>query len=125
EMDVPLRSGLARGNHFHCPPRTGIDSPSMKWSDLKDVFWHQGGPINRGRSTSSRRLSRSCGRLMSWSRRPGHCRCDASDRCEQSYSIIADAKSSAAVTQATNSRHLFLFPALTAIQNVTTTPTDC
>src|ERR1019366_3140591 len=38
------------------------DPPSMKWSDLKYVFWHQGGPICRGRGTSLRRLSRSCGK---------------------------------------------------------------
>ena len=41
----------------------------MKWSDLKYVIWHQGGPICRGRGTSLRRLSRSCGRLTFWSRK--------------------------------------------------------
>jgi hypothetical protein len=45
------------------------DPPSMKWSDLKYVIWHQGGPICRGRGTSLKRLSRSCGRLTSWSRK--------------------------------------------------------
>ena len=46
-----------------------LDPPSMKWSDLKYVIWHQGGPICRGRGTSLRRLSRSCGRLTFWSRK--------------------------------------------------------
>ncbi len=32
---------------------------SLKWSDLKYVCWHQGGPIYRGRDTSLRRLSPS------------------------------------------------------------------
>ena len=41
----------------------------MKWSDLKYVIWYQGGPICRGRGTSLRRLSRSCGRLTFWSRK--------------------------------------------------------
>jgi len=35
------------------------EAPSKKWSALKYVFWHQGGPICRGRSTSLKRLSRS------------------------------------------------------------------
>jgi Sigma-70, region 4 len=35
------------------------DPPPLKWSDLKYVFWHQGGPICRGRSISLKRLSRS------------------------------------------------------------------
>src|ERR1039458_5408386 len=46
-----------------------IDPPSLKWSDLKYVFWHQGGPICRGRGTSLRRLSRSCGKSMFLSHR--------------------------------------------------------
>jgi hypothetical protein len=32
------------------------DPPSLKWSDLKYVFWHQGGPICRGGDTSLKRL---------------------------------------------------------------------
>jgi hypothetical protein len=47
----------------------GFDRPPQKWSDLKYVFWHQGGPICRGSVTSLKRLSRSCGRSMCWSRR--------------------------------------------------------
>ena len=35
------------------------DPPSMKWSDLKYVFWHQGGPICRGGDTSPKRSSPS------------------------------------------------------------------
>ena len=27
------------------------DPPSLKWSDLKYVFWHEGGPLCRGRGT--------------------------------------------------------------------------
>src|ERR1039458_7147342 len=53
---------------FFLPVRV-LDPPPLKWSDLKYVFWHQGGPICRERNTSLRRLSRSCGRLMSWSRK--------------------------------------------------------
>ena len=36
-----------------------FDPPSMKWSDLKYVFWHQGGPICRGGDTSPKRSSPS------------------------------------------------------------------
>jgi hypothetical protein len=43
--------------------------PPLKWSDVKYVFWHQGGPICRGRGTRLKRSSRSCGRSKSWSRR--------------------------------------------------------
>ena len=60
-LAVPSGSAASIVNH-----RT--DPPSMKWSDLKHVFWHQGGPICQGRGTSLRRLSRSCGKSMSWSR---------------------------------------------------------
>ncbi|MGA8694975.1 MAG: aminotransferase class III-fold pyridoxal phosphate-dependent enzyme [Xanthobacteraceae bacterium] len=35
------------------------DPPSLKWSDLKYVFWHQGGPKCRGSVTSLKRLSPS------------------------------------------------------------------
>ena len=52
-----------------CTVSCAVDPPSMKWSDLKYVIWHQGGPICRGRGTSLRRLSRSCGRLTFWSRK--------------------------------------------------------
>ena len=38
------------------------EPPPLKWSDLNDVIWPQGGPIWRGRDTSLKRLSRSCGR---------------------------------------------------------------
>ena len=47
----------------------GFEPPPLKWSDLKYVFWHQGGPICRGRDTSLKRSSRSCGRWMCWSRK--------------------------------------------------------
>ena len=50
-------------------PNRGTDPPPLKWSDLNYVFWHQGGPICRGRDTHLKRLSRSCGRSMSWSLR--------------------------------------------------------
>jgi predicted pyridoxine 5'-phosphate oxidase superfamily flavin-nucleotide-binding protein len=33
-----------------------FDPPSLKWSDLKYVFWHQGGPICRGGDSSLKRL---------------------------------------------------------------------
>lgn len=46
-----------------------IDRPPQRWSDLKYVFWHQGGPRCRGRSTHPMRLSQSCDRLMCWCRR--------------------------------------------------------
>ena len=36
------------------------EPPSLKWSDLRYVIWHQGGPICRGSDTSRKRLSRSC-----------------------------------------------------------------
>jgi len=49
--------------------RLDAEPPPLKWSDLKYVFWHQGGPICRGRDTSLRRSSRSCGRWMCWSRK--------------------------------------------------------
>ena len=39
--------------------KASSEAPSKKWSALKYVFWHQGGPICRGRSTSLKRLSRS------------------------------------------------------------------
>ena len=35
------------------------ESPPLKWSDLRYVFWHQGGPICRGSATSPKRLSPS------------------------------------------------------------------
>jgi len=35
--------------------RTAVDPPSLKWSDLKYVIWHQGGPICRGSATSLRK----------------------------------------------------------------------
>src|SRR5271169_395693 len=35
------------------------DPPSLKWSDLKYVIWHQGGPICRGSVTNPRRSSPS------------------------------------------------------------------
>jgi len=46
-----------------------FDPPPLKWSDLNYVFWHQGGPICRGRDTRLKRSSRSCGRSTSWFRR--------------------------------------------------------
>ena len=47
------------------PERYGpyTEPPPLKWSDLKYVSWHQGGSERRGRDTSRKRLSRSCGRL--------------------------------------------------------------
>ncbi len=36
-----------------------VDPPSLKWSDLKYVFWHQGGPICRGGDTRLKRSSPS------------------------------------------------------------------
>ena len=35
------------------------EPPPLKWSDLKYVFWHQGGPKCRGSVTSLKRLSPS------------------------------------------------------------------
>ena len=38
--------------------------PPLKWSDLRYVFWQQGGPRCRGRATSLKRSWRSYARLM-------------------------------------------------------------
>src|SRR5271170_4699451 len=45
------------------------DAPPEKWSDLKYVFWHQGGSICRGRGTRLKRSSPSFARSTSWSLR--------------------------------------------------------
>src|SRR6202040_2397588 len=45
------------------------DPPPLKWSDLKYVFWHQGGLLCRRNGTRLKRSSRSCGRSMCWSHR--------------------------------------------------------
>jgi signal transduction protein with GAF and PtsI domain len=50
---------MALLREYHAAIGDSIDPPSLKWSDLKYVNWHQGGPICRGRDTSPRRLSRS------------------------------------------------------------------
>src|SRR5215470_3580477 len=62
------------GMFAFCPhgvttPGTGhcirsADPPPMKWSDLRYVFWQQGGPRCRGRATSLKRSWRSYARLM-------------------------------------------------------------
>src|SRR4051812_45317169 len=49
--------------------QVGGDPPPLKWSDLKYVFWHEGGPKCRGSIISLKRSSRSCGRSMFLSRR--------------------------------------------------------
>jgi type III restriction enzyme len=41
--------------HYDADALEGVDPPSLKWSDLKYVIWHQGGPICRGSATSLRR----------------------------------------------------------------------
>jgi uncharacterized membrane protein YkgB len=46
-----------------------LDPPPLKWSDLKYVFWHQGGLLCRRNGTRLKRSSRSCGRSMCWSQR--------------------------------------------------------
>ena len=49
--------------------QAGADPPPLKWSDLKYVFWHQGGLLCRRNGTRLKRSSRSCGRSMCWSHR--------------------------------------------------------
>jgi hypothetical protein len=63
--------GFARALILGCAfaAKSGHEPPPLKWSDLSYVFWHQGGPICRGRSTNRKMSSRSCGRLMCWSRK--------------------------------------------------------
>jgi len=48
---------------------TNTDPSPLEWSDLKYVFWHQGGLLCRRNGTRLKRLSRSCGRSMCWSHR--------------------------------------------------------
>ena len=49
-----------------------IDPPPLKWSALRYAFWQQGGRIRcPRRDTSTRRLSRSCGRLTFSHRKAG------------------------------------------------------
>jgi hypothetical protein len=63
--ELTLAPGGHVGEHNHVGP--GIrqvtsgcrDPPSLKWSDLRYGFWHQGGPIWRGGDTSPKRSSPS------------------------------------------------------------------
>src|SRR5436305_11456095 len=48
------------------PTAAYFDPPPLKWSDLKYVCWHQGGPKCRESIISLKRSSRSYGRLMCW-----------------------------------------------------------
>src|SRR5215472_13130376 len=68
--ELPTSSGFAGSRPLYSRARTwmygaaAFDPPPMKWSDLRYVFWQQGGPRCRGRATSLKRSWRSCARLM-------------------------------------------------------------
>jgi hypothetical protein len=67
---APFRSTKAAVKlHTLLDLRGSIDPPPLKWSDLKYVFWHQGGLLWRRNGTRLKRLSRSCDKWMCWSRR--------------------------------------------------------
>jgi cation:H+ antiporter len=51
ESDIMLRTAFVR----YSAAAASTDPPSLKWSDLKYVFWHQGGLRCRGSATSPRR----------------------------------------------------------------------
>ena len=55
---------MQSGPMLRVAPNVIVDPPPRKWSDLKYVFWHQGGPLCRGSITSLKRSSRSCVRWM-------------------------------------------------------------